>query len=141
MTKTLTVVHCIYGIHVCAAVINCTQQYIHVCGAHLPSSIFMTETDSISISARIDRSGDSQQNMTSHCAGLGQTKVVACLLQYYAHAGSMHPASSSWTRWTALVVPGVTAVVVVAVATQRCRGPCWSCSTSWTDLRPPTKSR
>ena len=31
------------------------------------------------------------------------------------YAGSMHPASSSWMRWTASAVSGVTAVVAVAV--------------------------
>lgn len=71
--------------------------------------------------------------------------------QHHAHAdlfpaspfcvtpGSTRPPSSSWTRWTR---SGRRAQTTRGVAvTVRCSAPCWSCSTSWTASRRPTRSR
>jgi len=88
----LTVVHCVYRTYVCAAVIACVQQYIHVCGEHAPSSIFMAEADSISNRGRVDRSRHSQQqNMTSHCAAVCWTVIT--FIQLYLRICREHAPS------------------------------------------------
>ena len=71
--------------------------------------------------------------------GLVGPRVLRIAQQGSVCPGSMRPASSSWMRWTASAARAPTAAA--AAATARCSAPCWSCSTSWMALRPPTRSR
>lgn len=89
------------------------------------------------------------------CCGLGRKPLLhrtpvaaASAVQHHATslvctcgspAGSTPPPSSSWTRWTLSAARAQT--TAAAAATARCSAPCWSCSTSWTDSRPRTRSR
>lgn len=61
------------------------------------------------------------------------------LLLCMCATGSTPPPSSSWTRLTLLAVHAQR--TAAAAATVKCSGRCWSCSISWTGLRPATKSR